>query len=115
MSGLRVSPSNIYKAIPWTWCIDWMTHFGDNITAIDDMLLDQIAYKYLYLMHHHLETTTLKQYLPLKTGGNITLEWTRVNECKQRAVGLSPYGFDLSWSNLTPRQLAILAAIGLTR
>jgi hypothetical protein len=115
MLGLRVNPSNIYKATPWTWAIDWFTHFGRNVDRINDILEDSVAFKYLFLMHHRLETYTFSQTLPLKDGGTRTLVWTRVIECKQRVEGASPYGIDLPWRDLSARQLAILGALGITR
>lgn len=114
-AGLRVSPSNIYKATPWTWAIDWFTHFGQNVDVMNDAILDSVVFKYLYLMHHRLETITLKQRLPLKDLGDVTLSWSRVIDVKQRRESDTPYGFGLSWSGLSPKQIAILAALGVTR
>jgi len=34
---------------------------------------------------------------------------------RRRYSKLSPYGFGVSWSGLTPKQLAVTAALGLSR
>jgi hypothetical protein len=115
--GLRVSPSNIYKAIPWTWLIDWVTSVGKSLQAIQDETLDNMAAKYMFLSHHKKTTTTFKQLLPFnsQSGGPQTLEFTQFVDVKQRKEASSPFGFDLDWSNLSPRQLSILAALGISR
>jgi hypothetical protein len=108
-----VNPSNIYKATPWTWAIDWFTHFGHNIDQMQDQL-DNIAFKYLYVTHHKITQYVFTQHLPLKDMGVQHLTWTRVNETKQRREADSPFGFGLSWSQLSANQIAILAALGVT-
>jgi hypothetical protein len=112
--GARISPSNIYKATPWTWAIDWVSNFGDQIDRANDMLVDSVACQYLYVMQHQQRVRKFYQCLPF-TSGTVLLEFSRVIETKQRREGLSPYGFSLSLANLTPRQLAIAGALGISR
>lgn len=113
--GARISPANIYKATPWTWLVDWVTNAGHWVNLVNDMALDGMVARYLYLHHFSLRRVVLKQYLPFKTGGAKTLEFTRLVEVKQRKGAETPYGFGLSWDNLSPKQIAILAALGVTR
>jgi hypothetical protein len=115
MYGARISPSNIYKAVPWTWLIDWFTDFGSVIDRAQDWALDSIVAKYLFLMRHETREVILKQYMPFKSGGARTLEFRRLTDVKIRRESDSPYGFGLSWDGLSPRQLAILAALGISR
>jgi len=110
--GARVSPSNIYKAIPWSWLIDWFTNFGDIVDTASGWAVDGIVAKYLYLMHHQMRTIRLTQVLPFKDG-DVVLQWFRTCEVKRREEASSPYGFSLSGTALTLRQMAILAAIGI--
>lgn len=112
--GARISPSNIYKATPWSWAIDWVSNFGDQVDRANDALLDSVACKYLYVMQHQLRVRRFYQYLPF-ISGTVLLEFTRVIETKQRRENLSPYGFSLSLANLTPRQIAIAGALGISR
>jgi hypothetical protein len=115
--GVRISPVNVYKAIPWTWLIDWMTSLGNNLSYIQDQTLDQMAAKYLYLSHHVSTTRTFKQFMPFNAscGGGRTLEWSQSFDIKQRKEADSPFGFNLSDSDLSARQIAILGALGMTR
>jgi hypothetical protein len=115
--GARLTPLNIYRSIKWTWLIDWVSNTGRTISAIQDQALDNMAATYLYLCHTERKTYRFRQTLPFNfmSGGPITLEWSRVIEVKQRKEAEAPFGFGLSWEELTPRQLSLLAAIGITR
>ena len=115
--GARINPSNLYKAVPWTWLIDWVSDIGKSIQAIQDATLDNMAARYLFLVHHQIKTFTMRQFVPFNavSGGNRTLEYSQIIDVKQRKEADSPFGFGLSWDNLTPKQLAILGALGITR
>jgi len=114
MHGLRASPSVIWRATPWTWLIDWQLNVGRNLDALTGAVLDGVVADYLYLMHHTVSDLVCKQYL--STGsGDVTLEWRRRIDVKQRKRSESPYGFDSPWETLSPMRLAILAALGISR
>lgn len=117
LHGARISPSNLYKAIPWTWLIDWITPTGHNLQVANDEFLDQMAAKYLYVTHRKSQTLTFNQFVPFNgmSGGHRTLSWTRQVDFKNRKEAGSPYGFGLTWDQLSPKQLAILAALGISR
>jgi hypothetical protein len=115
MYGLRISPSNVYRATPWTWLIDWFINVGKYFDLLTDILVDSIACQYLYL-HESKETIRVfRQIYPFTYPGPTDLTWTKTVHSKERAGASSPYGFSLTWDNLTPRQLAILGALGLSR
>jgi hypothetical protein len=114
MYGARISPSNVWRATPWTWLIDWGLNIGRSIDRVTEYLQDGVVCKYLYLMHHTVRRQIFRQYLPFKTGG-VTLEFVRLVDVKQRSAAGSPYGFGTSWDSLNPKKLAILAALGISR
>lgn len=117
--GLRISPSNIYKATPWSWLIDWFTSFGDRIDHLTDIWLDSMAAKYLYVTHHQVKVRRFTINLPLwNLSAGLTplsLEFSRTVETKQRGEGASPFDYSLSWNNLNSKQLSILGALGISR
>lgn len=117
LHGLRVSPSNIYKAVPWSWLVDWLTPVGHDLQALQDAAFDNLVAKYLYSTTHVVHQLEFKQYVPFNSasGGPRTLTWTRTSSSKQRKGIDSPFGFGLSWDNLSPKQIAILVALGITR
>lgn len=112
--GLRISPSNIYKATPWTWAADWISNAGKLIDRANDYLLDSVASQYLFVSSHVKKERLLIQIIPFKNAYTI-LSFSRHFDVKQRQEDASPYGFNLSVSNLTARQLAIAGALGITR
>lgn len=111
--GVRISPTNVYRATPWTWAADWFSNVGDHVEHVNDMLIDSIANKYLYAMKHTVRRRVFIQHAPFRNV-TLSLRFERVIETKQRVEGLSPYGFSLHGSDLSPRQLAIIAALGLS-
>jgi hypothetical protein len=115
--GVRASPSNIYKAIPWTWLIDWVTGVGRSIQAIQDQTLDHMAAKYMSLSHHCVTTRVFRQYMPFNpsSGGPKVFDFTQITDVKQRKMASSPFGFFLDAGAMSSRQLAILGALGLSR
>jgi hypothetical protein len=111
--GFRVSPTNVYRATPWTWAADWFTNVGDYVEHVNDVLIDSIANKYLYVMQHVTKKRIFKQIMPF-LNTTVSLEFSRIIETKQRQEGSSPYGFNLTVGTLTGRQMAIIGALGLS-
>jgi len=112
--GMRISPTLIYKVTPWTWLNDWFTGFGKYVERLDDFTVDGIVSKNLCIMaqtRRYVTKTSIVNF----TSGRRTFQWRRELSSKVRKVADSPYGFDLSYNNLSVRQLAILSAIGITR
>jgi hypothetical protein len=114
MHGLRVSPSVVWRATPWTWLIDWYGNVGRNLDVITGALYDGVVSDYLYLMHHTESRLVCKQIMATE-GGDVEFEWSRKIEVKQRNEAGSPFGFDSPWETLSPWRLAILAALGISK
>jgi len=111
--GLRPSPSNIYKAIPWTWLIDWFVDVSRYVDAISDSLVDQVVCDYFYVTYHKTWTRSLYIALPF-VDGTVNLKYSFKVVTKERKGAASPYDFALGWGDLSLRQLAILAALKIT-
>jgi len=114
MQGLRISPSSVWRATPWTWLIDWQFHIGRNLDRVTEALYDGVVCKYLYLMHHTIRRVVLYQTLPFNDG-DVLATYARNIEVKQRIAAGSPFGFDSPWETLTPWRLSILGALGISR
>jgi len=115
--GARVNPYHIYQAVPWSWLVDWLTPVGHDLKVLQDSYSDNLVAEYLFLTSHLVETVIFKQFVPFNaaSGGSKTLVWTRKRVVKQREKADSPFGFGLTWDQLSPKQLAILAALGILR
>jgi len=114
MQGLRISPSSVYRATPWTWLIDWQVPIGRNLDRITEALYDGVVSKYLYVMGHTVRNVVLYQTIPFN-GGDVLATFRRKVEVKQRMASGSPFGFDSPWDTLSPWRLSILAALGISK
>lgn len=112
--GLEVNPYHIWQATPWTWLVDWVTNIGSYIQRFSDDLEDEVAAAYFFITARCTVERIFTIKLPFYSGLE-TLQFKRRFISHQRVSADSPYGFSLSWDNLTPRRLAILAALGITR
>jgi hypothetical protein len=112
--GLEVSPYHVWQATPWTWLSDWVFNLGAYIERMSDTYEDQVAAAYFYITAHMHKRQVFEIKLPLAEGLK-TLTFERSFSSKQRVSADSPYGFQLTWDNLSPKRLAILAALGITR
>jgi len=114
MYGVRVNPSNIWRATPWTWLIDWGLNVGRNIDALTAYVEDGVTCKYLFLMHHTVKRQVLNIRLPVKRG-DVTLTYVNYVDVKLRRGVDSPFGFGSPWETLSPWRLSILAALGVSK
>jgi len=112
--GLRASPINIWRIIPWTWAIDWVSNAGDYLQYVSDIWVDSLVSDYFFLMVHQRTTRTITWTVPYGSG-TLNLSWSRYFDTKQRKSASSPFDFNLDWKSLSPRQLAIAAALGISR
>jgi len=116
LTGLDLTPEVVWNATPWTWAIDWFSNAGDVVSNLSDWATDGLALKYGYVMEHSIKTDRYsldgpgRLFSPKVYPSPIVLR----TEIKRRRVA-TPFGFGLSWTGLTIRQLAIAAALGITR
>jgi hypothetical protein len=115
--GTRITPELVWELAPWSWAVDWFTNVGDVIHNISLLGVDGLVMQYGYIMRHmrvmerhsgkvEIDQPPGKRFYPL------TLELG--SEWKQR-LRADPYGFGIDDTTLSKAQLAILAALGLSR
>jgi len=78
-----------------------------NVSALgrDGLVMD-----YGYVMSGRV---TEQSYACFSSYGVLTRDVKIVS--RRRYAKLSPYGFGVTWAGLTPRQVAVTAALGLSR
>jgi hypothetical protein len=115
--GIELTPDTVWNAMPWTWALDWFSNAGDVMTNLSNWSSDGLVLKWGYIMEHTVTKSTYTlsgtpRLLPYGTiNASPVTSWYETKK-RQRAT---PFGFGLTWNMLTPRQLAISAALGLTR
>jgi hypothetical protein len=114
--GVDITPGTLWDMTPWTWLLDWFANIGDILSNISAISQDNLAMRYGYLMQEATRKLVHTHYGVTTPYGSIppTFSGTAIYTGKTR-MGASPYGFGLKWTELSPRQLAILTAIGITR
>jgi len=113
--GLDLTPETLWNLAPWSWAIDWFSNAGDVISNMSDWQDDGLVLRYGYVMEHSLAKHIYTFEGP--TGFNGTLRpppCIYISESKRR-VKANPFGFGLTWSGLSPIQLAIAAALGISK
>lgn len=113
--GVYPTPEVIWQLTPWSWAVDWFTNIGDVMSNISDWAAQGLVMQYGYLMQtkRTTDTYTLSGIKPKGHGPlEVSLSFTSIT--KQR-VKADPFGFGISWDGLSPYQLSIAAALGLTR
>lgn len=120
--GGRLTPDVLYNIMPWTWLIDYFTDLGQFMKAISPGVADSLICDYCYLMRHKewTETTEARMRYGVrrvngKTFGGVltsTLETKRTLKMRTYA---SPFGFGIKAESLSPKQVAIMGALGLSR
>jgi len=122
--GLNLSPDVLWNLTPWSWAVDWFTNAGDVINNVSNFAAAGLVMRYGFMMKETIETYSTEwsdgAFIRLKP--NNTLEHHRAGAgsrgfstiTRSRAPA-NPFGFGIGWEGLSPTQLAITAAIGITR
>ncbi len=115
--GTRITPEVIWNLAPWSWAVDWFTNAGDVIHNISQLGSDGLVMRYGYAMRHMSvdELGSGRFDISDNRGRHTGLLQLRVGSEFKRRVRANPYGFGIDDTSLSAIQLAILAALGLTR
>lgn len=113
--GIELTPDTLWNATPWTWALNWVSNVGDCISIYSDMQTDGLVIKYGYVMEHEVHSDTYYWgQKTVKSSDPAVSSLIAFKETKRR-VKATPFGFEVSWNSFSPRQLAIAAALGITR
>jgi hypothetical protein len=113
--GLRLDPNLVWELAPWSWAADWVSNTGDVIKNLSAFSHDGLVLRWGYVMCDLRITDTHTTQANLKAGARV-LTQSFTTHVKKR-VRATPYGFGLDpdWRDFSDRQLAILAALGISR
>lgn len=117
--GTTLTPEVVWNLAPWSWAADWFFNMGDVLHNVSQFQSDGLVLQYGYVMEHLTITTTyrLEGYVLKGAAGNsvgppLTQTYTQQRKVRLKAT---PFGFGLNFSGLSPRQLAIMTALGISR
>lgn len=113
--GSAITPELVWELTPWTWALDWFSNVGSVVSNANSFALAGLVMKYGYIM----EETYHKESYTMPSTGYSQLEGS-VPDCARTIIvkrrrEANPFGFGIGWEGLSPTQLAITAALGITR
>jgi hypothetical protein len=113
--GLAPTPDVIWNLTPWSWAVDWFSNAGDVLSNVTDWAADGLVLRYGYIMERSTVSETYAFVGP--TGKTYGIRPSVVQVVAQSKVRrkATPFGFGLTWNGLTPRQLAIITSLGITK
>lgn len=113
--GLRLTPDAVWNLMPWSWALDWFGNTGDVLQNWSNWAIDGQVLWYGYMMEHSIVERTYAYYGDTRLRGSPVPGVVKLSiETKQR-IKAGPYGFGSQFDGLTPRQIAITTALGLTK
>jgi len=124
--GALPTPELLWQITPWSWLIDWFANVGDVLSNASDNAVDNLTTRYSFTMMHTVEEWTYSSEVNLEPSYNLDgstrnpgcsthLKTVWRIESKCRIGGGNPFGLDVQLKDLSPYQLSILAALGLSR
>lgn len=119
MLTFSLTPQSVWDLSPWTWVADWFSNAGEVIDNLDRIGSGSLVVRYGYMMETTIITDTYTRIDPhvfgkglrdISVDGSVTLK--QVTKLRRRA---NPFGFGVTWGGLSPLQLSIAAALGISR
>jgi len=116
LAGTRLSPELIWNLTPWSWAADWYANVGDVARNVSAFLQDGLVMRHGYVMEHRYITQTYSLTGYTGQPGVPTPSLIQVFSFERKArIKASPFGFGKTASDLSPRQLSIIAALGISQ
>lgn len=114
--GIVPDPETLWNLAPWSWAVDWFSNTGDVISNANDWATDGLVMRYGYIMERSMcKRTFYSEGSNFSPGaGSVAPDISFITETKRR-LRANPFGFGLNWDGLSPRQLAIAVALGISR
>lgn len=107
--GWKVTPETVWNIAPWSWAVDWFSNTGDVIANISNLGKDGLVLQYGYSMAENIHEIDTWALIENKTA-------TRsIKKHYKRRLPATPYGFGVNLDALSSKQIAIIAALGLSR
>jgi hypothetical protein len=113
--GLSLTPDIVWELTPWSWAFDWVSNAGDVIHNVTSFELGGLVMRYGFIMEETSIVDTYSLSNAALRGYNGSVPDSTITYTVKRRREANPFGFGLSWDGLSPSQLLITAALGITR
>lgn len=112
--GIDMTPDLVWELTPWSWAVDWFSNTGDVIHNVTQFATQGLVMRYGYVM---CDVTRTVRY-SLTGSGYRNCPPPPPSEIRMTRSfrgEANPFGFGVGWEDLSPTQLAITAALGITK
>lgn len=117
--GGRITPADLYNIVPWSWLADYFTGLGDFIQAIGPGVGDRLICDYAYLMrtieYSYYSESQQGLVYSLEIKGKYTTTTTDASRLVKIRCMASPFGWGFKQNSLSPKQISILGALGMSK
>jgi len=122
--GALPTPELVWNIMPWSWLFDWFSDAGDYLSAVSPGAVGFPVTRNQCVMTHTTTTTEATAFVSHGALHNAAYNWDAFGgsfrsklkvESKVRSGGYSPYGKGVDWPSFSNSQVAILAALGVSR
>lgn len=113
--GIKITPEVLWNISPWTWAADWFANTGTVLSNISALGTDGLVMQYGYVMHESIRTVTssCRRTPSIHGDGRGGAKVEQIKYCQR--LPASPFGFGVDLDSLSGKQIAVLAALGLSR
>lgn len=115
--GTRITPDTLWNLAPWSWAADWFSNTGDFLSNVSAFSNDSLVLKHGYIMRSIDLRDENNWYGWINTPSGVqNVSTTEVRGCRTKVrLRATPFGFGIDMGSLSPRQIAITVALGLSR
>lgn len=114
--GITLTPDVLWELAPWSWAADWFSNAGDVIHNATSFGAAGLVMRYGYMMceSSHTITNTIN-HMNLKGREKDGMPGSVFKTITKSRRPANPFGFGFTGADLSPTQIAITVALGLTK
>jgi hypothetical protein len=113
--GNSLTPEILWELAPWSWAIDYFSNAQQVIHNLQEFELYGLFMAYGYVMDEVSKTTTHTSKPSANSPIGPTPPPYKITEVTKIRRKANPYGFGVTWDDLSPTQIANLIAAGITQ
>jgi len=119
--GAEPDLNTLWNLAPWSWAVDWFSDVGSLVKNLQSKINYGTVMQYGYVMEKTTVTSTFSAG-KLLNGPSVSIPRPYpavspvvIRVTTKKRIQANPFGFGVTWEGLSPTQLAIAAALGITR
>lgn len=115
--GTTLTPDVLWELTPWSWAIDYFSNAGNVIQNVTDFAQQGLVMRYGYMMEEKsikVTATMVERKTNFMSFDHTTVPPQTIEITSKVRRPANPFGFGLTLDDLSPLQVAILAAVGIS-